>query len=159
MILSLDILDYGALHERYSRYPLRQFGLVMAWSAQASYSGILAQGENLYIAAHGAPDSIGHPGGEPRFSAAGLADWLEQSTLPCNFAGNIFLAAPGSTPGYLDALRMGLGGAFAGEVFGLFDRAYGEILPAGHPDWHRSAVNNRDLLHLSPASSQGNSAA
>lgn len=138
VILSLDVLDYAQLHSRFGRYPLRSFGLAMAYTRDSGYSGILAQGDNLFITAHGDGYTVGHPAGQPRFCAVSLADWLEQAVLPCNFAGDIYLAAPGATAQYLADLCIVLGDACAGNTFGLFDRAYGELLPAGHPDWQRA---------------------
>lgn len=152
MILSLDVLDYANLHARFSRYPMRHFGLAMAYTPGSSYSGILAQGESLFITAHGDRCSIGHPGGDPRFDAPALAKWLEQWVLPCNYAGELYLAAPGAGQGYLNDLSIALDPIFSGDLFGLFGRAYGELLPGGHPDWQvptaRAPARTRNLTQL-----------
>lgn len=135
MILSLDIRDYALVQHRFRRYPRPFFGLALPYDAQSTYAGVLAQGENLFISAHGSPETIGHPDGSPRFTAHALAHWLEDSVLPCNYAGDIYLAAPGSTRAFLDALCCALGTDYRNRIHGVFNHAYSRIIPPEHSDW------------------------
>ena len=135
MIISLDIRDYTQVQHMFRRYPRDIFGLAMPYTPEATFCGTLAQGENLFISAHGDASSIGHPAGNPRFNASELALWLENSVLPCNFAGEIYIAAPGAAQGYINDLRSILGDAFRQRVHGQFNLAYSQILPPGREDW------------------------
>ena len=61
----------------FRRYPRARYGLAMPYAEDASYADVLAQGEDLFISAHGSPSSVGHPLGEPRFGPGEMAQVLE----------------------------------------------------------------------------------
>ena len=148
MILSLDIRDYARVQQMFRRYRRTFYGLAMPYSEGATYSGTLAQGENLFITGHGSPESIGHPDGAPRFTPAGLGEWLEESVLPCNYAGEIYLAVPGATHCFVDELVSALGHRFQERVHGLFNCAYSQILPPGHGEWVTGEYRGGDVVGL-----------
>jgi hypothetical protein len=139
MIISLDIRDYTEVQHMFRRYPRNIFGLAMPYTPAANFCGTLAQGENLFICAHGDASSIGNPAGDPRFSAAELALWLENAVLPCNYAGDVYIAAPGAQQSYINDLRSALGDEFRHRVHGQFNLAYSQILPPGREDWVNAA--------------------
>ncbi|QFU75961.1 hypothetical protein EY643_09970 [Halioglobus maricola] len=139
MIISLDIKDYAEVQHMFRRYPRAIYGLAMPYTHESVFSDILAQGEDLFISAHGSPDSIGHPLSTPRFDAAELAQWLQEKVVPCNFFGNIYIAAPGADQKFINALLDQLGEEFEGRVHGLFDFAYSQIMPPSRGDWVQAA--------------------
>lgn len=139
MIISLNILCGEHVQHMFRNYPKVTYGLAMPYAKDCAYSGILSQGEDLFISAHGSPVSIGHQEGEPRFTADQLARWLEESVLPCNYWGNLYLAAPGAGPSYLQALLEALGAVFMGRIHGQFDLAYGQLSSPIADVWVKTA--------------------
>ncbi|AQA18935.1 hypothetical protein BST95_12490 [Halioglobus japonicus] len=139
VILSLDIRDYSEVQHMFRRYPRAIFGLAMPYTPESDFADILAQGEDLFISAHGSPSTIGHPTSGVRFSAAELAKWLTERVVPCNFFGNIYIAAPGANQHYINELLDALGSEFESRVHGLFDVAYSQIVPPGRNNWVRAA--------------------
>ncbi|RLQ22996.1 hypothetical protein DWB85_03175 [Seongchinamella sediminis] len=139
MIISLNISNAEHVQHLFRRYPRAVYGLALPYSKDCSYTGVLSQGEDLFISGHGSAVSIGHQEGEPRFTPAQMADWLEQWVLPCNYWGNIYIAAPGARADYLDSLLKVLGPAFAGRLRGQFDLAYSQLNPPEEDTWIRVA--------------------
>ncbi len=123
----------------FRNYSRHIFGLPMPYLQDCAYTGVLSQGEDLFISAHGSPEGIGHPGGVPRFTARELARWLENWVFPCNYWGNLYLAAPGANPDYLEALLDSLGPAYADRINGQFDLAYSQLRPPVESEWVRVA--------------------
>ena len=148
MILILDIRDYAQVQRMFRRYRRSFYGLAMPYTTGTIYAGTLAQGESLFITAHGSPETIGHPDGAPRFRPVALAEWLEESVLPCNFAGDIYLTAPGATGHFLDELATALGPRFKGRLHGLFNCAYSQIMPPGYEDWITGEYCVGSALHV-----------
>lgn len=135
MIISLTLRNSEHVHQMFRCYPQHLYGLALPFASDCAYSGILAQGENLFICAHGSPEGIGHSEGFPRFTANGLANWLGHSVLPCHYAGNIYIAAPGSGPDYIEQLLEWMGSEYRGRIHGAFNLAYSQILPPGGGEW------------------------
>lgn len=135
MIVSLTLRNSEHVHQMFRCYPQQLYGLALPYTPEYAYSGMLAQGESLFICAHGSPECIGHPEDSPRFTADELANWLELSVLPCLYAGDIFIAAPGSGPDYIEQLLKCMGSEYRGRIHGVFNLAYSQILPPGGGQW------------------------
>lgn len=139
MIISLNISNADHVAHLFRRYSRAVYGLALPYSKDCSYTGILSQGEDIFISGHGSPVSIGHHEGEPRFTPAQMAEWLEQWVMPCNYWGNIYIAAPGARADYLDGLHEVLGPAFRNRIHGSFDLAYSQLHPPEQDSWIRVA--------------------
>jgi len=139
LIISLNISNADHVQHLFRRYPRAVYGLALPYTKDCSYTGILSQGEDLFISGHGSPVSIGHQEGEPRFTPQQLAEWLEQWVLPCNYWGNIYIAAPGARADFLDRLHQVLGPAYRDRIFGQFDLAYSQLSPPEEGAWVRVA--------------------
>ena len=135
MIVSLNLRNTEHVHQVFRCYPRHLYGLAMPYLADYTYSGLLAQGENLYLCAHGNPVNIGHPQEQKRFSPQALADWLIQSVLPCHYVGSLFIAAPGCLPNFIDSLLDCLGQDYSGRIHGIFNLSYNEIKPPHSDEW------------------------
>ncbi|MFV8817271.1 hypothetical protein [Haliea sp. E17] len=139
MIISLDIPSDKHVEHMFRRYPRAVYGLAFAYVPDSDYCGYLAQGEDLYLTGHGTPQSIGHPEGRPRFEPGDLCHWLRQSVLPCGYFGDLYIAAPGCTAGFLAALRDSLGYRHEGRVFGHFDPALSSLPTPVSSNWVSAA--------------------
>ena len=135
MIISLNIRDAAHVQHMFRRYSRQVYGLALPYSPDCSYSGILSQGENLFISGHGSPVSIGHQEGSPRFTPEQMAQWLVEGVLPCNYWGGIYVAAPGARPAYLEELAGCLGPVYRGRIHGQFDLAYSQLRPPVEDGW------------------------
>lgn len=120
MIISLDIPSDKHVEYAFQEHSRSVYGLAFAYLPDNNYCGFLAQGEDLYLTGHGTPHSIGHPRGEPNFAASDLCFWLRGSVLPCGYFGDLYIAAPGCTTGFIQSLRNSLGPRYEGSVFGHF---------------------------------------
>ena len=118
MIISLNIRCAQHVEHMFRHYNRATFGLALPHSHDCSYSGLLSQGEDLFLSGHGSPVSIGHQEGEPRFTPAQLARWLEEWVLPCNYWGSLYIAAPGARQTFLEDLLHELGPSFQGRIHG-----------------------------------------
>lgn len=152
MIVSLTLRNSEHVHQMFRCYPQPLYGLALPYAADCAYSGLLAQGEDLFICAHGSPKDIGHPEGYPRLSPGELADWLIQSVLPCHYAGRIYIAAPGSGSGFIDNLIDCMGAEYHGRIFGAFALAYNQISPPGSEDWVAAIPGLTSPATITPAS-------
>ncbi len=135
MIISLDIPS-----DKHVQYAFRDcsraiYGLPFAYFTDIDYCGYLAQGEDLYLTGYGTPHSIGHPQGFPSFSANELCGWLRESVLPCGYFGDLYIAAPGCTAGFLYSVRERLGRRHEGSVFGHFDADLPVLPTPVSPGW------------------------
>ncbi|TDG13884.1 hypothetical protein E2F43_10305 [Seongchinamella unica] len=139
MIISLNITNADHVQHMFRHYQRTVYGLALPYTRDCSYTGILSQGEDLFISGHGSPVSIGHQEGEPRFTPSQMAEWLENWVLPCNYWGNIYIAAPGARADFLDGLHRALGPAFRGRIHGQFDLAYSQLNPPQQDAWIRVA--------------------
>ena len=139
MIISLNIRCAAHVEHMFRNYSRDAYGLALPYNADCAYSGLLSQGEDLFLAAHGSPVSIGHQEGDPRFTPSQLAQWLEHWVLPCNYWGKIYIAAPGARASYLDDLLAELGPAFRGRLHGQFDLAYSQLSPPVEDAWVKVA--------------------
>ena len=139
MIISLNIVNANHVQHMFRRYERGVYGLALPYNRECSYTGILSQGEDLFIAGHGSPVSVGHQDGEPRFTPQQMAEWLQQWVLPCNYWGDIYIAAPGASTSYLDGLLDALGPAFRGRIHGKFDLAYSQLNPPIESAWVKVA--------------------
>ena len=63
MIISLNIVNADHVQHMFRRYSRAVYGLALPYNADCSYTGILSQGEDLFISGHGSPVSIGHQEG------------------------------------------------------------------------------------------------
>ena len=135
MIISLDVLSEDEVQHVFRRYPRAIYGLAFSYAAWDTYSSYLAQAEDLFITACGDGLTIGHPGGEPCFSADELADWLRSAVLPCDYFGDIYVAAPGASRAYLRDLRDAMGDSYPGQVYGRAGLARGELQPPLEAHW------------------------
>ena len=139
MIISLNIVNADHVQHMFRRYSRSVYGLALPYNEGCSYTGILSQGEDLFVSGHGSPVSIGHQEGEPRFTPPQMADWLEQWVLPCNYWGSIYIAAPGAQADYLDGLLKALGPAFRDRIHGQFQLAYSQLSPPAGDAWVKVA--------------------
>ena len=135
MIISLNISNTDHVQHMFRSYPRNTYGLALPYHRDCSYTGILSQGEDLYISGHGSPVSIGHQEGSPRFTPSQMARWLCEQVLPCNYWGNIYIAAPGARSDYLEGLLDALGPAYRGRIRGQFDLAYSQLPPPDEDAW------------------------
>jgi hypothetical protein len=156
VIVSLNIRNSEHLHQTFRCYPQNLFGLALPYADDCAYSGLLAQGENLFICAHGGREDIGEPKSNKRFSAPALASWIKQCVLPCHYGGDIHIAAPGSSPAYIDQLLASMGDEYHGRIWGVFNLSYNQLAPPGGQEWIAAVPKAIDRLPKKrPASASG----
>ncbi|MEJ5999789.1 hypothetical protein [Paucibacter soli] len=139
MILCMTTDDIGIVEEAYADYDQRVFGIPYCYLSAHNYRGLLDQGEDLFISAHGNDDEIGNAAGAPAYTPQQLAAVLNNYVLPGNYRGRIFVSACGSAPVYVNNLRAALGGAYAGRVFGMYGDIDYSIAAPGVPPWVRAS--------------------
>ncbi len=61
--------------------------------------------------------------------------WLEDSVLPWNYSGRMYLALVGEAQEYVASLGESLGVAYEDRVFSAITQEGTPIYPPGHPVW------------------------
>ncbi len=135
MIISLDIPTEKHVEYAFQGYARSVYGLAFAYHPDSNYCGYLSQSEDLYLSGHGTPQSIGHVSGEPCLGVEDLAVWLRRSVLPFGYFGDLYIAAPGCTTGFLSDLNDCLRPHYEGGVFGHFGEDLKALPKPVPPGW------------------------
>jgi hypothetical protein len=135
MILCMTTDDIGIVNEAYANYDEEVFGIPYCYLPGHGYGGLLGQGDDLFISAHGNSREIGNENGPVGYTAQQLKGVLSRYVLPGNYAGRIFISACGSAPVYVNNLRVALGPGYAGRVFGMYGDVDYAIAAPGVPPW------------------------
>lgn len=122
------------LEQTYSRRRA-VYGIVYHYQAGCSYTGVLAQGENLFITAHFRGGQIGGRRRHPRFKPMEFTDWLKDQVLPPNYCGGVYVAAALASISALNSLAQAFESDYDGRVHGLIRPSEHDIPPPWHPDW------------------------
>jgi hypothetical protein len=125
----------GIVNDAYSDYDQNVFGIPYCYLRNHSYRGLLGQGEDLFISAHGNNQEIGNAGNTLNITPTQLATILNNDVLPGNYTGRIFISACGSAPVYVNNLLAAMGAGYRRRIFGMFGDIDYEISAPGDQNW------------------------